>query len=167
MNKKIIIILTVAAVLLFFIIYEWGRNTSNNSTINLNQAQSTNTPNTQLPKSNINANSNTPTKTNKNTPIKTTTTVKLTYGEAVNTYKNRIQFIECDGMVNVPGIHTISVTKNTPIMLDNRDSIARTVVAQGQKMTLNAYDFKVFYPKTIGSTEITCDGRRSVTLNVN
>src|SRR4051812_30922570 len=53
------------------------------------------------------------------TPAPSPTTTKLGYGAAINAYKFRFQFSGCHAS---PGM--ISVQKNTPVMLDNRDKVA-------------------------------------------
>ncbi len=97
-----------------------------------------------------------------------TGTKKLSYGDAINTYKNRFQFSQCHGN---PGI--ISIKKGQPVMLDNRDKVAHTIKANGQTIRVAAYDYALLYPAnvTVGNvsadaSNVTCDGGGAATLNV-
>ncbi len=98
----------------------------------------------------------------------TTGTKKLSYTEAVKTYKFRFQFVKCSGN---PGL--LSVKRGTPVMLDNRDSKAHTIRANGQSFRIAAYDYAVVYPNIITRdntdltiSNVTCDGGGAATLNV-
>ncbi len=86
---------------------------------------------------------------------------KLSYGEAIKKYPFRFQFINCSAN---PG--SMSVKRNTPVMLDNRDKTAHTIKANGQTIRIAGYDYQILYPKTEGESFITCDGGGSGKLNV-
>ena len=85
----------------------------------------------------------------------------LAYVDALKKYPERFQFNACQG---TPA--TIAVRKGTPVMLDNRDKTGITLVADKQTFKLGGYGYDVFFPETIGNLTVTCDGKNSVTLNV-
>ena len=86
---------------------------------------------------------------------------KLSYGEAIKKYPFRFQFINCSAN---PG--SMSVKRNTPVMLDNRDKTAHTIKANGQTLRIAGYDYQILYPKIEGESFITCDGGGSGKINV-
>ena len=87
---------------------------------------------------------------------------KLSYGAAIKAYPERFQFSKtCQG---TPA--SIAVKKGTPVMLDNRNSFAITVKADTQTFRLGGYGYDVFYPEVLGNLTVTCNGKNSVTLNV-
>ncbi len=98
----------------------------------------------------------------------TPTGSKLSYGEAIKTYKYRFQFSNCHA---TPG--TISVKKGQPVMLDNRDKVAHTIKANGQSFRIAGYNYALVYPAIVTKdnvdltlSNITCDGGGAGTLNV-
>lgn len=96
------------------------------------------------------------------TPISTTAPgKKLSYGDAIKAYPERFQFSKCQGS---PA--TMAVKKDTPVMLDNRDSYAHTIKAAAQTFKLPGYGYVIFYPKVLGNIAVTCDGVNRVMLNV-
>lgn len=97
-----------------------------------------------------------------------TATKKLSYEEALKTYRYRFQFSDCHAL---PG--TISVKKGQPVMLDNRDKAAHTIRANGQTIRVAALDYAVLIPRleAVGdikfdTSNVTCDGGGSAILNV-
>src|SRR4051812_10029428 len=105
----------------------------------------------------------TTTKTPSTAPVK-----KLSYEQAITTYKNRFQFSQCHG---TPGL--ITVKKGQPVMLDNRDATSHTIKANGQTFKIGGYGYVIVYPQQITKdnvnltlANITCDGGGSATLNV-
>jgi hypothetical protein len=95
------------------------------------------------------------------TPVSNAGTNKLSYGDAIKAYPERFQFSQCQG---TPA--TIAVRKGTPVMLDNRDSIAHTIKADTESFRIAGYGYDVFYPEVLGNLYVTCDGKDRVTLNV-
>ncbi len=109
-----------------------------------------------------NSEQNLPAATPTPTPEPTATgTKKLSYTEAVKTYKYRYQFVNCSAN---PG--TLSVKRNTPVMLDNRDKKSHTIRVSGQTIAVAALDYQLLYPKTEGTFQMTCDGGGTAVLNV-
>lgn len=94
-------------------------------------------------------------------PSAAKTPAKLSYGDAIKAYPERFQFTGCQGS---PAI--IAVKLGSPVMLDNRNAVAHTIVADKQTFKLAGYNYAVLYPKTLGNLVVTCDGKNSVTLNV-
>jgi hypothetical protein len=86
---------------------------------------------------------------------------KLSYGAAIKAYPERFQFTQCHG---TPA--TIAVRKGTPVMLDNRNATAYTIKADTQTFRIAGYGYDVFYPEVLGNLVVTCNGKASVTLNV-
>ncbi len=86
---------------------------------------------------------------------------KLSYGDAIKKYTTRFQFSKCLG---TPA--SIVIKKGSPVMLDNRDTVARTIVADKQTFRIGAYDYAILYPQVIGNMAVTCDGVNRVMLNV-
>lgn len=104
------------------------------------------------------------TSTSKKT-TKTNTTV-LTYAEALNIYKGSgyfFQFVNCHGS---PGSLTMKV--GTKFMIDNRDSVARTIVIQGAtSYKVPAYNFTIaIAPQNPGLYYITCNGGGAARITV-
>lgn len=96
------------------------------------------------------------------TPTSTPTTTKvLSYGDAIKAYPNRFQFLQCKG---TPAV--IAVKKGTAVMLDNRDTVAHTILADTQSFRIAGYSYAIFHPSVIGNLTVKCDGKNSVTLNV-
>ncbi|MBI5530791.1 MAG: hypothetical protein HY918_04855 [Candidatus Doudnabacteria bacterium] len=90
-----------------------------------------------------------------------TGTKKLSYGDAIKAYPYRFQFVNCSAN---PG--TMSVKKNSPVMLDNRDKTAHTIKVSGQSIRIAPYDYQILYARTEGISVMTCDGGGSARLNV-
>jgi hypothetical protein len=86
---------------------------------------------------------------------------KLSYGDAIKAYPERFQFTKCQG---TPA--TIAIRKGSPVMLDNRNSTAYTFKADTQTFRIAGYDYAVLYPEVLGNLVVTCNGKDSVTLNV-
>ena len=86
---------------------------------------------------------------------------KLPYGEAILTYPNRFQFINCSGK---PG--TIAIKLGVPIMLDNRDNKGHTIKIDGQTVYVKALDYQIVYPKQLGIKQVLCDGGGAAVTNV-
>jgi hypothetical protein len=86
---------------------------------------------------------------------------KLSYGDAINTYPYRFQFSQCHGN---PG--ALSVKKGSIVMLDNRDPIAHTFVADSQTFKIAGYDYALLHTSVITNINITCDGGGAAKLNV-
>jgi hypothetical protein len=108
-------------------------------------------------------NSNTAaTTTPTSTPASATGSGRLSYGEAIKAYPERFQF--SNGCQGTPA--TIAVKKNTPVMLDNRNATAYTFKADTQTFRIAGYGYVVFYPQVLGNLVVNCNGRASVTLNV-
>jgi hypothetical protein len=99
------------------------------------------------------------TSTPTSTPV--STTGKLSYSDAMKAYPERFQFNLCQG---TPA--SIAVRINTPVMLDNRNPVAYTIKADTQTFRIAGYDYDVFYPKVLGNLVVDCNGKPSVTLNV-
>lgn len=144
-NKYLYIALGVVVLLL--IIYAARRHSGNNQT----SSQQTNGQNSLAP-----------------APSPSPSTGKLSYGQAVDTYKFRFQFSQCHAS---PGF--LSVKANTPVMLDNRDNVAHTIKANGQSFRIAALDYAVVYPQlptgagvNLADSNMTCDGGGAGTLNV-
>jgi plastocyanin len=96
------------------------------------------------------------------TPTSTPTTGKnLSYGDAVKAYPNRFQFVGCKG---TPA--SMVVKKGTSVMLDNRDTASHTIKADGQTFSLGKYGFAILHTSIVENATVTCDGKNSVTLNV-
>jgi hypothetical protein len=87
---------------------------------------------------------------------------KLSYGAAIQKYTERFQF--SNGCQGTPA--TIAVKKGSPVMLDNRNAAAYTFKADKQTFKIAGYDYDVFYPEVLGNLVVTCNGKPSVTLNV-
>jgi hypothetical protein len=152
MNKKsllggIIVLLLIAGVIIYF---QSKKHTASNSSVNQVDNQQTMTASSSQD-------------TASTTPNQGSTggMKKLSYGDAIKAYPNRIQFVNCGGN---PG--TVSVKRNTPVMLDNRDKTKHTIKGGGQSFTIAGYDYAVMYPKTEGTFQLTCDGGGSSILNV-
>jgi len=98
------------------------------------------------------------------TPTSTPVSVpkKLSYGAAIQAYPERFQFR--NGCQGTPA--TIAVKKGSPVMLDNRNSTAYTFKADTQTFKIAGYDYAVLYPEVLGNLVVTCNGKASVTLNV-
>jgi hypothetical protein len=148
-NKWIVggIIVVVAAIIIYVV---YSNNKSSQMSSNSNPAStSTTTSNATT----------TPT----STPVTGTGIgTKLTYGAAIKAYPERFQFSnQCEG---TPA--TIAARKGTPVMLDNRNNGEITIKADSETFKLPGYTFAVFYPEIIENLAVTCDGRNSVTLNV-
>ena len=146
-NKWIVggIIVVVAAIIIYAVY-------SNNNSGQMSQNDQSTTTNTNTTAS------STPT----TTPVTTVGGTKLSYGDAIKAYPERFQFSKiCQG---TPA--TIAVRVNTPVMLDNRNTTAITLKADTQTFKLAGYGYDVFYPKVLGNIVVTCNGKNSVTLNV-
>jgi hypothetical protein len=91
-----------------------------------------------------------------------TAVAKLSYGEAVNKYKNKIQFLSCNG---TPG--TVAAAKGSVVLLDNRDKTNHLIKIGGQSVTVKASDFEPFVPNTKGDFNVTCDGGGAAILKVD
>ncbi len=145
----------IGVVILALII--WGIYAINKSDIPANTTTQTtqNTPN------------NNADQTASTTPEATTTPVtgapakKLSYGQAVNAYKFRFQFLQCHGN---PG--TLAVKQGTVVMLDNRDAVAHTIKADKQTFKIAGYDYALLHTSALGDLFITCDGGGAAKLNV-
>jgi len=152
MNKKSTIITwSVVGVIIIAIIIIAAYNHHKNSEMAMTQSGSSTQMTEPTPS---------PTPTAAATPT-ATGAASLSYQEALKKYPERFQFNSCQG---TPA--TIAVRKNTPVMLDNRDKVGHTFVADKQTFKLGGYGYYVFYPETVGNLTVTCDGKNSVTLNV-
>lgn len=89
------------------------------------------------------------------------TSAKLSYGEAIKKYSYRIQFVNCGGN---PG--SISLKRNLPLMLDNRDAKAHTLKVAGKSYSIKAYDYALAYIGTEGTYNLTCDGGGAASVNI-
>jgi plastocyanin len=86
----------------------------------------------------------------------------LSYGDAIKAYPNRFQFrASCEG---TPA--SISVKSGTTVMLDNRDTVSHTIKADKQTFYLSGLHYAILHTSTITNLTVTCDGKNSVTLNV-
>ena len=101
------------------------------------------------------------TSTPTSTPTSAGSGKKLSYGAAIQAYPERFQFSQCQGRPSV-----IAVKKGTPVMLDNRNATAYTIKADTQTFVIAGYDYAVFYPQVLGNLVVNCNGKPSVTLNV-
>lgn len=137
----------IVLVLVAFGIYSYTHQ--NNVTQNYNQV----TPNTTI--------NNEATSTPTSTPASGGTTAKLSYGDAIKAYPERFQFLQCQGTP-----HSIAVRKGTPVMLDNRNTTTYTFKADTQTFVIPGYNYVVFYPEVLGNLVVDCNGKPSVTLNV-
>jgi len=110
------------------------------------------------------ANSNNAAAVATSTPTSTPASIakKLSYGAAIQAYPERFQFR--NGCQGTPA--TIAVRKGTPVMLDNRNATAYTFKADTQSFKIAGYDYAVLYPEVLGNLVVTCNGKASVTLNV-
>ena len=86
---------------------------------------------------------------------------KLAYGDAIKAYPYRFQFSQCHG---TPG--TMAVKKGSIVMLDNRDPIAHTIVADSQTFKIAGYDYALLHTSALTNINITCDGGGAAKLNV-
>lgn len=151
---------TIIAIIVVLVLLAWGiyAKTHKNQPV-----QTTSQPVTGQQQSLNNATTATSTATS--TPANTAKTPapakKLSYGDAIKAYPERFQFAQCQG---TPA--TISVKKGTPVMLDNRDAVSHNFKVAAQTFKIAGYNYSVFYTSVVGSFYVTCDGRRSVTLNV-
>jgi len=101
---------------------------------------------------------------NAGTPTSTTpteSTGKLSYTNAVKAYPNRFQFSGCKGTPN-----SLAVRSGTVVMLDNRTPATITVKADAQTYNIAGLDYALEHTSTIGNLVVTCNGKDSVTLNV-
>jgi hypothetical protein len=149
-NKWIVggIVVVVAAIIVYAV---YSNNKSSQTSQNSNQTTST-------PATSPTTATSTPT----TTPVSTTVPKNLSYGAAIKAYPERFQFSnQCEG---TPA--TIAVRKGTPIMLDNRNNGEITIKADSDTFKLPGYNYAVFYPEIIENLAVTCDGKNSVTLNV-
>jgi len=154
MDKKYTYI-ALGVVVLLLIVYAVSRNSGSNSTSQTNNQEQAAAPQPSPSPAT-------------STPTPSPTPAKLSYGAAINAYKFRFQFTQCHAS---PGM--ISVPKNTPVMLDNRDKVAHTIKANGQSFRIAGDDYALIYPQlTTGSgvnladSNVTCDGGGAGTLNV-
>jgi hypothetical protein len=110
------------------------------------------------------ANSNNAAAVATSTPTSTPASIagKLSYGAAIQKYTERFQFR--NGCQGTPA--TIAVKKGSPVMLDNRNATAYSFKADTQSFRIAGYDYAVFYPEVVGNLVVTCNGKASVTLNV-
>ncbi len=101
------------------------------------------------------------------TPAKPKPAVKPSdaYQIAINTYKYRIQFVNCRGVI-APGVGTLSLKKNVKFMLDNRDKKAHVIAFAGQSHTVAGENFYIASIAKPGSYNLTCDGGGSAKLNI-
>ncbi len=88
-------------------------------------------------------------------------TKKLAYGDAIKAYPYRFQFSKCLG---TPA--TLAVKTGSYVMLDNRDSVAHTIVADKQTFKIAGFDYALVHTSTLGNLSVLCDGKPRVTLNV-
>jgi hypothetical protein len=137
-------ILVLAAV--FWGIYAYNHSGTQTSSQQVSQQDDLN---------NVPATTSTPTSTPANVAK------KLSYGDAIKAYPERFQFKLCQGS---PA--SIAVKKGTPVMLDNRDTIAHTFKADTQTFRIAGLDYVVLYPQVLGNLVVTCDSKDRVTLNV-
>jgi hypothetical protein len=137
----------IAVILVVWGIYAYNHNGTQSS------AQQ---PSQQANLNNAPAATSTPTSTPVSVPK------KLSYGAAIQAYPERFQFR--DGCQGTPA--TIAVKKGTPVMLDNRNATAYSFKADTQTFRIAGYDYAVFYPQVLGNLVVTCNGKTSVTLNV-
>jgi hypothetical protein len=103
----------------------------------------------------------TPTPTSTGSGSSGQTSGKLSYGEAIKKYQYRIQFVNCHGN---PG--TVSLKRNLPLMLDNRDDKAHTLKVAGKSYYIKAYDYALAYIGSEGTYNLTCDGGGAATVNI-
>ncbi len=142
----ILVIVVLLAVVAWGIYKYYGQNKENNAKQNINQSDL----NTAV------APENTPTP-----PSSGVIPKKMSYGEAKNTYPYRIQFSECHGNPGALAVKTGSI-----VMLDNRDSVAHTIVADKQTFKIAGFDYALLKTSAISNTNITCDGGGAALLNV-
>lgn len=153
----------VAVIVVVVLIYlAWPSAPAYNPPTNNSPVSATNNPASQTA----------PTAANTNAPVKAPTAAPaapkpLSYSEAISAYKYRIQFVKCQPYTNSPGVYSLTLTKNTPIMLDNRDAVVRTIGVQGKTYRISGYDYAVAYPGRTGTSAITCDGRDTIQINVH
>ena len=145
-NKWIIggIVVVVAAIIIY-VVY-----TSNKSN--------------QAPQATQQTPTETATTTPTGTPVTTGTGIgtNLSYGDAIKAYPERFQFSsQCEG---TPA--TIAVRKGAPVMLDNRNNGSIVIRADAETFNLPGFGYAVFYPQIIENLAVTCNGKNSVTLNV-
>jgi len=150
-TKKIYIYIAAGIVVLAIVawgIYDYTHNGTQNNTQQAAQQVSTN---------------NTPAVAT-STPTSTPASIagKLSYGAAIQKYTERFQF--SNGCQGTPA--TIAVRKGTPVMLDNRNAAAVTIKADTQTFKIGGYNYDVFYPEVLGNLVVNCNGKASVTLNV-
>lgn len=103
----------------------------------------------------------TPTPSVTATPGSTGSGAKLAYAEALKKYPYRIQFVKCSAN---PG--TISLKRNQPLMLDNRDNANHTIRVAGLTYVIKKYDYAVAYIAKVGNHNLTCDNGGSAKINV-
>ena len=149
-NKNSIYIVVGVVVLALII---WGVYASNHKGGSVN-----NSANEQAASDNSN---NPPAASSTPTSTPPSAVAKLSYGAAIQAYKERFQFNQCQG---TPA--SIAVKKGAPVMLDNRNAAALTIKADTQTFKIAGYDYDVFRPEVVGNIVVTCNGKASVTLNV-
>jgi len=88
------------------------------------------------------------------------------YTDAIAMYKNRIQFSNCHGIVNLTNTGTMSIKHDEKFMLDNRDATAHTIAFASQSYKIPAYGFVIATAKPPGTHNLTCDGGGAAVVNV-
>ena len=87
------------------------------------------------------------------------------YTDAIAIYGKtgyRLQFAK--DCLATPG--SLVIKKGAKFMLDNRDSLAHTLVVKSQTFHLAAYGFAIVTATEVGEYSITCDKNPRVSLNV-
>lgn len=150
-NNKLTYI--VAGIFVLVIIAVWVYAYNRQGAVTQNSAQQV-----------VQQNNNTPaaTSTPTSTPTSSVGAKKLSYAAAMLAYPERFQF--SNGCQGTPAI--IAVRKGAPVMLDNRNATAYTFKADTQTFKIAGYGYDVFYPEVLGNLVVTCNGKASVTLNV-
>jgi hypothetical protein len=147
MDKNIIYTVVGIVVVLLIVWAVYAQTHKNGSSQNASQ-------NTSQSSSGSNANTE-PTTTPQ------TGSKNLSYGDAIKAYPERFQFTGCHGTPN-----SIAVKKGTAVMLDNRDTVAHTIKADSQTFYLPKLSYAILHTSVIENVPVLCDGKNSVTLNV-
>jgi hypothetical protein len=152
MNKNALVwtIVVIVVVVAGVAIYEQNKSGSSGSMMTNNSSP---TPTAMM--------SVTPTPSEAMTSPSPTAAARLSYGAALNTYKNRMQLLACHGS---PG--TMVVTKGSPVMFDNRDHNTHLVKVGSQSVSVPGLDYELLYPNTKGNFQVTCDGGGAGLLEV-
>lgn len=86
---------------------------------------------------------------------------KLTYGEAVQLFGDRLRF-QFTGCSANPSFQI--VPQRVSFMIDNRDATAHTFTFWNREITVGAYDFAITTIDAPGTYSVWCDGRNGLRI---